>query len=84
MHTAHIPQRLFAEPCSFGYEDGISQPAVQGVDTTVIPQQGTIKQGIALCNRDGDQVSAVGQMEIFGGVNGSSDGSSHSSFPRQC
>jgi len=39
---------------SFGYEDGISQPAVKGVDPEPVPQQGSIRQGIVLCGREGD------------------------------
>lgn len=40
---------------SFGYEDGISQPGVKGVDKRP-PGGGEIRPGIALCGRDGDDV----------------------------
>ena len=39
---------------SFGYLDGVSEPAVAGVDTDVPPGQDTIPQGIILCGRQGD------------------------------
>jgi Dyp-type peroxidase family len=38
----------------FGFLDGVSQPAVQGVDTNPNPGQDTIRQGIILVGRDGD------------------------------
>jgi Dyp-type peroxidase family len=38
----------------FGYVDGISQPAVQGVDTNLHPGQETVRQGIILLGREGD------------------------------
>ncbi|KAF2722845.1 Dyp-type peroxidase [Polychaeton citri CBS 116435] len=38
----------------FGFEDGISQPAVQGVDRNVPPGQDTVSQGVILCGREGD------------------------------
>lgn len=40
---------------SFGFLDGISQPAVQGVDTTPNRGQETVPQGIILLGRDGDK-----------------------------
>lgn len=49
---------MAADLNSFGYEDGISQPAVQGVGDAAVPQAGTIRQGIVLCNRTGDEVSS--------------------------
>lgn len=39
---------------SFGFLDGISQPAVQGVDTTPNRGQETVRQGIILLGREGD------------------------------
>lgn len=39
---------------SFGFLDGVSQPAVQGVDTTTNPGQETVRQGIILLGRKGD------------------------------
>lgn len=38
--------------CSFGFLDGISHPAVQGVDTSPNPGQETVRQGIILLGRD--------------------------------
>ena len=38
--------------------DGISQPAVKGIDTDPNPGQETIRQGIMLLGRDGDDVAA--------------------------
>lgn len=41
--------------CSFGFRDGISQPKVQGVDTTLNPgQEPMIRQGKILLGREGD------------------------------
>ena len=39
---------------SFGYLDGVSQPAVLGVDETVLLGQETVRQGIILLGREGD------------------------------
>ena len=39
---------------SFGFLDGISQPAVQGFDTKPFPGQETVRQGIILLGREGD------------------------------
>ncbi|KAI0759576.1 peroxidase TAP [Trametes elegans] len=41
----------------FGFLDGISQPAVQGIDTRPNPGQETVRQGIMLCGREGDTVA---------------------------
>ncbi|OCH94868.1 peroxidase TAP [Obba rivulosa] len=41
----------------FGFLDGISQPAVQGVDTSPNPGQETVSQGIILLGREGDTVT---------------------------
>lgn len=41
---------------SFGFLDGVSQPAVQGVDTKPNPGQETIPQGIILLGRQGDDI----------------------------
>lgn len=43
--------------CSFGFLDGISEPAVQGVDLKTNRGQETIRQGIVLLGREGDSVS---------------------------
>ena len=43
-----------ADENSFGFLDGISEPAVQDVDTAIPPGQDTIPQGVILCNRPGD------------------------------
>ncbi|KAK4901646.1 hypothetical protein LTR27_001418 [Elasticomyces elasticus] len=43
----------------FGFLDGVSEPAVDGVNPsrTVSPGQDTIQQGVILCGRPGDQFS---------------------------
>ena len=38
----------------FGFNDGISQPAIEGVDTKPNPGQETVRQGIFLLGHDGD------------------------------
>ena len=48
---------ILTKLCSFGFLDGISEPAVQGVDTKTNRGQETIRQGIVLLGRDGDSVS---------------------------
>jgi Dyp-type peroxidase family len=43
---------------SFGFLDSISQPAVQGVDTDVLPgQEPPVRQGIILLGREGDAIA---------------------------
>ncbi len=37
--------------------DGISQPAIQGVDTSPNPGQETVDQGVILLGREGDTIS---------------------------
>ena len=39
---------------SFGFKDGISQPAIKDVDTKILPGQDPLPQGILLVGRDGD------------------------------
>ncbi len=39
--------------------DGISQPAVQGVDTSPNPGQDTVHQGVILLKRDNDNTSLL-------------------------
>jgi deferrochelatase/peroxidase EfeB len=41
-------------PHSFGFNDGLSQPAIQDVDTKPVSGQETVPQGIALLGRPGD------------------------------
>lgn len=41
---------------SFGFLDGVSQPAVKGVDPKALPGQDFIRQGIVLCGREADTV----------------------------
>ncbi|KAL9094069.1 MAG: hypothetical protein Q9165_003739 [Trypethelium subeluteriae] len=41
----------------FGYLDGVSQPAVLGVDDNVSPGQELVRQGIILLGREGDTVA---------------------------
>ena len=45
---------------SFGFLDGISQPAVQGVDNNPLPGQETVRQGIILLGREGDTPNVEG------------------------
>ena len=56
-----LPYTLLAKysgcAISFGFKDGISQPAVQGVNTHPHPGQETVRQGIILLGRDGDAVT---------------------------
>lgn len=39
---------------SFGFKDGISQPAISGVDAKVNPGQEIVSQGVTLLGREGD------------------------------
>lgn len=39
---------------SFGFKDGISQPAVRGVNATNLPGQEFVDQGVTLLGREGD------------------------------
>lgn len=39
---------------SFGFLDGISNPAIENIDTKPLPGQETIRQGITLLGRNGD------------------------------
>ena len=41
---------------SFGYNDGISQPAIRSVDPKLLPGQDVIDQGVILLGREGDLV----------------------------
>ncbi|KAL9118951.1 MAG: hypothetical protein Q9187_004496, partial [Circinaria calcarea] len=41
----------------FGFLDGISDPAVQGFDTKPFPGQQTVRQGIILLGREGDETA---------------------------
>jgi deferrochelatase/peroxidase EfeB len=46
-------RELYSHLHSFGYEDGISQPSVDGVHTS-LPGQTPIKPGVILLGRPGD------------------------------
>lgn len=39
---------------SFGFNDGLSQPAIQDIDNQPVPGQETVAQGVALVGREGD------------------------------
>nr|OQO26976.1 hypothetical protein B0A51_04993 [Rachicladosporium sp. CCFEE 5018] len=39
----------------FGFDDGVSQPGIAGVDDNVPPGQDTINPGVILCNRQGSK-----------------------------
>nr|7ANV_A Chain A, ancestral D-type dye decolorizing peroxidase [Geotrichum candidum] len=41
----------------FGFQDGISQPAVKGFDTNPNPGQAPVRPGVILVGRDGDSVA---------------------------
>ena len=45
--------KLIAAP-SFGFLDGISQPAVKDFDSKPDPGQETVRQGVILCGREND------------------------------
>lgn len=45
---------------SFGFLDGVSQPAVQGFHTSPNPGQELIRQGIILLGREGDKPDVSG------------------------
>lgn len=42
----------------FGFEDGIAQPMIKGIDKTDLSGQGFIDQGVVFVGRDGDQKKA--------------------------
>lgn len=76
--SAHSPQiphlitSLTDSPQSFGYLDGVSQPAVQGVDLQPTKGQETVRQGIILLGREGD---ADGQGNVIQRPDWALDGS---------
>lgn len=51
---------------SFGFLDGISQPAIEGIDTNPNPGQETVRQGIILLGRDGDGTTGRPSWAIDG------------------
>lgn len=51
--SCEVVQPLTFYP-SFGFQDGISQPAIRGVNATVNPGQEFVDQGITLLGRQGD------------------------------
>ena len=51
---------------SFGFLDGISQPAVAGVDTAPNPGQETVPKGIILLGRENDPVTARPNFALDG------------------
>ena len=59
---------LIDRPHSFGFLDGISQPAVAGVDTKPTPGQETVPQGIILMGRDGDPVATRPSWALDGSL----------------
>ena len=48
--------QLLTSNFSFGFLDGISQPAIQDIDTKPNPGQETVAQGITLLGRVGDAI----------------------------
>ena len=61
-HSRKEDCRVLTSRSSFGFNDGVSQPAVQDVDTSVPPGQDTIPQGVILCGRPGDSVQRPAWM----------------------
>ena len=56
--SRNILRRL--TPChSFGFKDGISQPAIQGVDPTNNPGQEFVLPGVIILGRDGDGLEST-------------------------
>ena len=53
---------------SFGFLDGISQPAVEGVDTKPNPGQETVPQGIILIGRDNDPITTRPSFTLDGSL----------------
>ena len=45
---------------SFGFKDGISQPAIQGVDPTNNPGQEFVPPGVTILGREGDGITRPG------------------------
>lgn len=45
---------MFGWVCSFGFLDGVTQPAVSGVDLEPFPGQDVVRQGVILAGREGD------------------------------
>jgi deferrochelatase/peroxidase EfeB len=54
MHPLPPPPAADALRLSFGFNDGLSQPAIDGFTTQAQPGQKSVRQGIALIGRDGD------------------------------
>ena len=48
---------------SFGFLDGVSHPAVEGFHTNPNPGQETVRQGIILLGREGDQPNVPGATQ---------------------
>ena len=57
--TAPLLQHNRYTCASFGFLDGISQPAVKDFDTKPNPGQETVPQGAILCGREGDVVAGT-------------------------
>lgn len=49
---------------SFGFLDGISQPAIRGVDATAHPGQKFVNQGVTLLGREGDDLVVRGKSPV--------------------
>ncbi len=59
---------ILAYTYSFGFLDGISQPAVAGIDTAPNPGQETVPQGIILIGRDNDPVTTRPSFALDGSL----------------
>ena len=58
MSSSYFDSRKFFRPLtpchSFGFKDGISQPAIRGVDATNNPGQEFVDPGVTILGREGD------------------------------
>nr|UQK85143.1 dye decolorizing peroxidase [uncultured fungus] len=52
----------------FGFLDGISQPAIEGIDTKPNPGQDTVPQGIFLIGRDNDPITTRPSFTLDGSL----------------
>ena len=54
LYSSRTNRHLLTSGDSFGFADGISQPAVRGVDATAHKGQEFIRQGVTLLGREND------------------------------
>ena len=53
---------------SFGYLDGVSQPAVDGVNDELLPGQQSVPPGVILLGRDGDTTTGRPDWAVNGSL----------------